>query len=410
MSNEKANLIKYEPLFGRWKTDKLIGEGSYSGVYKIKDYSSNYSAVKFIRIPSSNLYSDALSSFGSRKKKLNLFFFDLVTNIEHYANTISTINDPYILDYQDHTIVKLTEKTGWDFIIKMEDLISLQSHLKYNELTMKDLLLISIDICMGLSRYRLKNIFQTNISEENVFISESGTYKIGDFSLSNQIKRNTWGNTFLSKPFNLSPELFAGKSKDETSDIYSLGIFLYKLLNNGRFPFLPRFPREITDDDIKSATKSRLKGEFMAPPVNSPNKLSNIVQKCCAFKITERYKDPLDVKNDLESFLSSLTENEKNKTILFPSYNFESTQASESESMHFADDPERTIAYDETYIPKQYSVYLEDEFLQEKTYNAYSDTFKMIQSHKLNLNMIYTILNKIKNKFLEFIKILKKNK
>ncbi|MEN8906023.1 MAG: protein kinase [Clostridiales bacterium] len=406
MSNEKSNLTKYEPLFGDWKVDSLIGEGNFSSVYKIKSYSnSTFSTVKFIRIPNSNLYSNAINNLGSKKRKLNLYFSDLISNIEHYINILSNINDPYILKYQDHTIVKLTGKTGWDFLIKMERLDSMENFMKFNEFTLRDLLLMSIDVCVGLSRYRLKDIYQTNIYENNIFLSESGTYKIGDFSLNTHIKRNIWPNSFLSGPFNLSPELFSGKTVDETSDIYSLGMFLYKMLNNGRYPFLPDYPTEITESDIKSATKQRLKGEIFPIPVNSPEVLSKLIVKCCSFKRSERFNDPMDLRKTFEKYLSSLTEDEKNKVIIYPS----SYGNEDSNSEELSEDPERTIAYGEADIPKKYSMFIEDEFLQEKTY---SDTFKMIQSHNFDLVKFKKIFNTTKRKIFTFLKIniFKKNK
>lgn len=36
----------------------------------------------------------------------------------------------------------------------------------------------------------------------------------------------------------MAPEIYQGKMYDFSADIYSLGILLYKLLNNNRLPFV----------------------------------------------------------------------------------------------------------------------------------------------------------------------------
>lgn len=400
MINGKSNLHKYEPLFGNWTICDFIGETDFSSVYKLKDPNSNYAVVKFIRIPNNHLYSNAIASCGTKKKKLDSYFLDLISNIENYINALSNINDPYILDYQDHTIVKLTDKNGWDFLIKTEYIESLSSYLNKNIFTVRDLLLLGIDLAVGLTRYRQKKIYQTNINEKNIFLCENGTYKIGDFSLTNHIIRNSWPNIFFSDPNSISPELMSNKVKNTTADIYSLGIFMYKILNNGRYPFFPKYPREISTESIRLATKTRLKGEFMPKPVNCANSLFHIILKACAYKASARYKNPMDLRNDLKSYLNSLTDEEKNKTLLFPSH--DSNQNEEQLEKQIADDPDRTIAYSENYPSEKYSMYLEDEFLQEKNY---SDTINMLQSHNFNLKELIKSINNLKKKIIIYFRL-----
>jgi len=50
-------LKKYEPLFGSWYADRILGEGSFGKVYSVKktDFGKEYySALKVITIPQSH--------------------------------------------------------------------------------------------------------------------------------------------------------------------------------------------------------------------------------------------------------------------------------------------------------------------------------------------------------------------
>ena len=41
-----------------------------------------------------------------------------------------------------------------------------------------------------------------------------------------------------------------GDAFDERVDIYGLGIVMYRILNDGRIPFLPAAPAKYTDDQV----------------------------------------------------------------------------------------------------------------------------------------------------------------
>jgi tetratricopeptide (TPR) repeat protein len=82
-------------------------------------------------------------------------------------------------------------------------------------------------------------------------------------------------------------------------DIYSLGLVLYKLLNNNRLPFLDPTTQNIQYQDRKSAIDRRLSGEALIAPINASPHLAQVILIACAFKPAERFQTPTAFKNAL---------------------------------------------------------------------------------------------------------------
>ena len=60
------------------------------------------------------------------------------------------------------------------------------------------------------------------------------------------------------------------------ADIFSLGICLYQLMNNGLFPFEDKVLTE-------EAIDKRMDGEEIPPPSNASESFSKIILKACSF-------------------------------------------------------------------------------------------------------------------------------
>ena len=99
----------------------------------------------------------------------------------------------------------------------------------------------------------------------------------------------------------MAPEVYRGEKYGPTIDIYSLGIVLYRYLNNNRAPFLPQPPAAITYGDNSAALSRRLEGETIPAPVNADTELAAVVLKACAYNPKERYSSAAEMREDLEA-------------------------------------------------------------------------------------------------------------
>ena len=103
----------------------------------------------------------------------------------------------------------------------------------------------------------------------------------------------------------MAPEVFHGKDYDHTVDIYSLGLVLYKLLNNNRLPFYPE-TGSYSEWDMQQALIDRLSGKKeLPPPCAASEEFGKIVLRMCAHDPAERYQNAKEILEDLEQITGS---------------------------------------------------------------------------------------------------------
>lgn len=297
------DIYKYEPLWGSWKVEELLGKGSIGNVYKIsktvlgKKY---FSAVKFITVTSKNhstLNLDTAPIKISAKKYLNGAIKSITKEIDLLYKLKGHSN---IITYEDHMAQKVTSDT-YHIFIRMEYLTSLNQYihsLDGHQLSEKEIIKIGIDICEALTICHEASILHRDIKEANIFRSRLANFKLGDFSVSRDVF-NSCAQTRVGTLYYASPEVFLGKPYNCTVDIYSLGIVLYKLLNKGRLPFMPKYPAFFSSVDIENAHNLRLSGEKFVRPLTGCDDLIKIILKACSFNSEERYQSAKDMKHAL---------------------------------------------------------------------------------------------------------------
>ena len=114
----------YQPLFGSWKIEKEIGEGSFGTVYLVskEELGKRYeSAVKHIQIPTREQYREAKDSLNMDAPSLNRYFRDMVGKVVQEVEILHDLSGKdNILTYHDHQVVEWPEHDGWDILIRME--------------------------------------------------------------------------------------------------------------------------------------------------------------------------------------------------------------------------------------------------------------------------------------------------
>ncbi len=109
---------------------------------------------------------------------------------------------------------------------------------------------IALQVATALQHAHRRGIVHRDIKPENIMITREGAVKLADMGLAKKIGRSesksiTHVGSVLGTPFYMAPEQAKDFSKvDRRTDIYSLGVTLYKALT-GKVPYDGRSPIEV---------------------------------------------------------------------------------------------------------------------------------------------------------------------
>ena len=304
---------------GDWKLTELIGEGSYGRVYRAErsvqigtKTQTSLAAIKIISIPKDDGEVKNALKQGRTQEQLSTYYQDIVHNVINEVNMMSELKgNTNIVSYEHFTVEPDESRIKWEVIIRMELLTPLLDYVADHPVTRRDVVSIGIDICKALEICKKSDIIHRDIKLENIFVSKNVDYKLGDFGVA-RVSDKTVKGTMIGTPAYMAPEMLREESYNATVDTYSLGLVLYRLLNNGLAPFeTDRF----TPDEQHRAQTRRKNGEKFPDPINSGGKLTEVVLKACEPDPKDRYSDAAQMRHELEE-LSAVEDDE---ITIFPS-------------------------------------------------------------------------------------------
>ena len=307
-----------ETVLGDWILTRIIGEGSYGRVFEAERIGHSgdiqKSAIKIITIPKNESEHRDIRKKYISEGRVAEYFQGVVEKVSHEAALMSKLNgNANIVNYKDYREIAHDSVFGWDIIIRMELLTPLLNYLAQHRISRQTVIQIGIDMCRAIELCQNYHIVHRDIKPENIFVSESGEFKLGDFGIAH-IADRTIHATKICTNFYLAPEIHRGEPYNPSVDTYSLGIILYRFLNDYRIPFLPDFPENFAHRDEENAFADILAGERIPNPKHADGRLAEIVLKACAYDKKERYSSPVQMRQELEA----VQRVEINRTIIFP--------------------------------------------------------------------------------------------
>lgn len=309
-----SDLFSLPPEWGIWKVERLIGEGSFAKVYLISRTEYNkvyYAAVKYISIPKneSSVNDVYIDGFAVDENSIGSYYDGIMRDILNEINTNYELRgNTNIVCYEDHLVKKNDTGYGYKIYLRMEFLKSLSEITRQNGvLSEREVIKLGIDLCSALEVLEKRNIIHRDIKPANIFINSMGEYKLGDFGIAKTLDKTMNSVSIKGTISYMAPEIMHGESVDKTADIYSLGLVLYRLLNNNKPPFAPQKQGPITYDENNIASAKRLSGKQLPPPSNCSNdSLSNIILTACQYKPEDRWQHPENMKKALKQTLEEM--------------------------------------------------------------------------------------------------------
>lgn len=260
---------RFEPLWGSWRSEKFLGEGSFGKVWRVTD-GMRHAAVKEIIIPRSK---DTLA--GARAEGLDIegakrYFEASAKATLTEVRLMQELSDcPCIVRFEEAQMQELAQENefGWAIFIRMEELQPFKEMVTEGALTVADVLRLGIDICRALEKCEQAGIVHRDIKPDNLFYSRTECrFKLGDFGIAHYLSRPTQGKGRAGTLTHMSPEIYSGAEFTSAGDRYALGMILYRLLNDNRIPFLPLYPEPFTPAMRDEAMVKRLRGAEVGQP------------------------------------------------------------------------------------------------------------------------------------------------
>lgn len=305
----QINLIG-KTVLGYTVSEKL-GAGAFGTVYKVikNNASGQYvRALKHITIPTEKQYNSVLNSMGGDVSKTDNYFSKMLNSIVSEIKILNELSEKgvqHIVRYYENDIIVSNEPRRYDVFILMEYLTPLENYIEENEFLVCDVIQLAKDVLEGLQSCHSNGIIHRDIKDDNIFVSEAGEYKVGDFGVSKVLKDSSKAESLKGTPNFLAPEVYLGKeSYTKSVDLYSLGIVMYRLLNYSRNPFLPNFPEQYFSQDEDDAFEKRMNGNIPSKPLLGGEYIGNVIVQSIA-RSEERFQSA-------DEFLKALKDAEKN--------------------------------------------------------------------------------------------------
>ena len=149
---------------------------------------------------------------------------------------------------------------------------------------------IMIQVGMVIDAIHHEHIIHRNLNPEDIMIIdiEHSKVKVSGFDIARETHGSYQTETSIQQNTDYSsPEQIFGLEIDQTTDIYSMGAILYKIVT-GEFPIV------VSDDEEIPAASSKAK--------DVPKELDRIISRCLKLKSTDRFPSAYELNIALQRF------------------------------------------------------------------------------------------------------------
>lgn len=291
--NQLIAMVAADPLLnttidGKYIIEAVIGKGGMGVVYRARH--TNFNRQFAIKVLKSDLVTDPQA----------------VKRFRNEANAAGAIRHPNAIAITDfnitndgiaYLVMDYVEGRSLREIVKKEGPQTYQRTVK-----------LLCQVCDAVAAAHRKGIIHRDLKPDNIMVenTEDGEMvHVLDFGIA-KLSQNpayseniTVGGAILGSPYYMSPEQCDGRQLDPRSDIYSLGIILYELLN-GKVPFRAQTPWGLVKMHC-STPPQPLRGK--RPDI--PPALEAAILKALAKTPNERQSSALELRKELESSLNT---------------------------------------------------------------------------------------------------------
>jgi serine/threonine-protein kinase len=272
----------------RYQIDRLIARGGMAAVYLAHHVKLNRPVALKILSPPPD--AEDPQSFEERFR------------LE--AETLAALDHPNIVILHD-----FGETTDARFFLAMEYVEGprLSDLLKDGPLPVERALQLIVQVCAALRYAHKRGVVHRDLKPSNMLVrtKDNGEeqVKVVDFGLVKLTEADqsiTRAGLILGSPHCMSPEQIKGMEVDHRADIYATGILLFRTVT-GQYPFHGPNSAATMIAHLNQPVPSFAS---MAPDLQAPPGLEEIVDRCLSKSPAERYADMASLMDDLATVMN----------------------------------------------------------------------------------------------------------
>ena len=347
-----AELKLVSPLLSNMEVVSCISARGALSVYLVKSTKTAQTYIlKHISVPESQKQVDALLFTGaaSSTEDAQKYYEQVVTDYREELETLEQLAASPNLDcFRSYQIEPKEDGVGFDIYLLAEHRTTLSEYLADNAITHLCAVNLAMDLCSALVDLRAAGLVHRDVKPGNIYLNSQGHFVLGDLGIAKieELKYCSMPENMLSSYS--APELFSlVGSIEPTTDIYSVGLILYRIYNGNHAPF------EDERTSAKAADKLRITGKDLPAPMYADYEMAEIIHKACAFKPEDRYQDPNEMKQALVEYMKR---NQSDDTLIVPPISGEiepvdPNAEDEVEPVQFADSESMAEDFKENFSP-----------------------------------------------------------
>ncbi len=245
---------------------------------------------------------------------------DRLERFRREAKTLAALNHPNIVTIHsvetaeiDADDLKQLDPTTHFLTMELVEGKTLSDSIPPGGLSAERIFELGIPLADALASAHAKGIVHRDLKPGNVMVTADGRIKVLDFGLAKlrpdfSIDGNTQmategitgeGRILGTVPY-MSPEQIHGRSVDQRSDIFSLGVMLYEMATGHR-PFRGESSPDLISSILRDTPQrvDHLKAEL-------PHHLARVIGRCLEKSPERRYQSAIDVRNELSDLAREL--------------------------------------------------------------------------------------------------------